>query len=196
MEAALAPDAPLQFEAVGSNVADGRCASPTATTRWPAPTSSCAAASRTSASRSCRWKAPRSRCSRATTATVTSSPCTSRARCPTRTATRSADGFGVDPEQGAAHRAARRRRRSAPSLDRPRASSRCAWHGELRPAGEVGRDALREPDLDAARSRAGAVPRARAAPRRHDRRAARAASSATPVRTPASAACSRSDRRA
>ncbi len=58
-------------------------ASPTTSTPSSAPRSSCAVASRTSASPSSPWRERRSRSFPATTARVTSSPCTSGARCPT-----------------------------------------------------------------------------------------------------------------
>ena len=68
-------------------------------------------------------------------------------------------------------RAARRRlvRRQALGAGRHRGGARRV---RARSAGEVDRDPLGEPDRDAARPRPGAVRRARAAPRRHDRRAA------------------------
>ena len=61
MEAALAPDAPLQFDddRLERRACGDRDA--TAATRSRAPTWSCAGGSRTSGSRSCRWRARRSR---------------------------------------------------------------------------------------------------------------------------------------
>ena len=81
-EVALAPDAPVQFEELGSNLVIGR-REPGRSTRSTVPTSWCAAGSRTSAWPSSRWRATPSRSSPATTATVTSSPSTSRPRCRT-----------------------------------------------------------------------------------------------------------------
>ena len=82
MDDALAPDAPLLFEALGTNVVR-RAARADGTTRSPAPTWSCAGGSRTSAWRSCRWRAPRSRSCPATTGYGHEVTCTSRARCRT-----------------------------------------------------------------------------------------------------------------
>ncbi len=65
---------------------------------------------------------------------------------------------------------------------------------ELGPTGEVDRDPLGEHDRDAARPRSGAVPGARLAATTAPSSVCAAASSATPARTAASAACSPSVR--
>ena len=66
MEAALADGAPLQFEAIGTNIAASRARQATGPTRSPAPTTWSGSGWRTSASPPRRSRATRSSCSPAT----------------------------------------------------------------------------------------------------------------------------------
>ncbi len=195
-EAALAPDAPLQFEELGSNVA-----------------AAIAPRGERRRARGCRRRRARphrepahrrhadggrarSRSSPATTAPATTSPSTSRRRC--RTASRigsrrcssstPAQLRVVAPHVGGAFG-------GKPGL----AAEHCvavAAALRLQTAGEVGRDALGEPRLDAARPRPGAVRASSGASATARSSACGAGSSATRARTRASAARSRWVRRA
>ena len=83
-------------------------------------------------------------------------------------ATRVAPMFDLDPAKVRGG-AARRRRVRRQARARRRTLRRGRGRAAIAAAGEVGRDPLRKPDLDAARSRAGAVRAARLQARRHDR---------------------------
>ena len=170
MEAALAPDAPMQFEAVGSNIAHERTRARrlrragrrrrrrARSLREPAPGRRAHGGRRDRGAPGRRRR--RSRAHRVPR--VSDAPLEPR-RGRQRVRRRS--------REGAAHRAARRWFVRRQALD-PRGHRRGARGARARPTGEVGRDALREHDLDAPRSRSGAVPGARVASRRHHRRVA------------------------
>ena len=190
MEDALADDAPLQFEAIGSNIATparGQGHRPTCSTT---PTTSPACGWSTSASPPPRSRATRSWSGRPADGmevwVSTQHPHMARDLL--------AKAIGVDAAARPRRRAPRRRRLRRQGRHRPRPRRDRAGRPAARPSGEVVGDPERGDALDAG-PRPGAVRRARAHRATARSPACGCGCSASAGRTPASAARSRSDRR-
>ena len=188
METALAADAPLQFEAVGSNLLIGRRATGRRSTRLagaevvvrgrfenqrlavvPMEGAAIAVVPGDDGDGPRAHRVPR----------LPDAAHASRRVSPTASAS-SRSGSASSPRTSAG--------RSGPSTWSPRTSSRRRSRPQLGPTGEVGRDPLGEHGRHAPRARPGAVRRDGLRARRHHRRPAAAGSSATPAPTAASAA--------